>query len=388
LSPAAALPPSSFRAIALQFACFGVVAGLMGGAIPALQRQANADTGELGVGLALYMVAALAAMWAAGPLFSRFALRKLLIVAIPAQAALLVALETATGPTAMQAGLAAIGFAASIVDITMNAEVARQEAERGRPIFSFIHGTASLGFAVGGVSGSLVATAFGPWAVAAAGVAALGLGFAGIVGFLPDHPPPRPAEGRARRRGFGLQLSALFVILGLMLGVDIATEQTAQLWSGRMLEDLFPGIAMLSGLGTSVFFAFQALPRLAGDRVRARVDDRRLVRLSLALAAAGLAVVGLAPWLPGKLIGLAAVGFGTALVVPCGFAIGARARPQAPGAALSTLLVIAGIPRVVVPAGFGVVADLAGVAQAFFALGLIMAAMAGLAFSLQRLQNR
>ncbi|MBP0652068.1 MFS transporter, partial [Mycobacterium tuberculosis] len=73
-----------------------------------------------------------------------------------------------------------VGFAASLVDITMNAEVARQEAERGRPIFSFIHGTASLGFAVGGVSGSLVGTELGLKAVATFGVAALGLGLTAV----------------------------------------------------------------------------------------------------------------------------------------------------------------------------------------------------------------
>ncbi|MBP0650387.1 hypothetical protein J8J40_25400, partial [Mycobacterium tuberculosis] len=82
-----------FVAVAAQFACFGVTAGLMGGAIPALQRQAGADTGELGVALTLYMVAALAAMWAAGPLLARFAPRRILIIAIPVQAAVLVILE-------------------------------------------------------------------------------------------------------------------------------------------------------------------------------------------------------------------------------------------------------------------------------------------------------
>ena len=58
------------------------------------------------------------------------------------------------------------------------------------------------------------------------------------------------------------------------------------------------------------------------------------------------------------------------------------------GVALSTLLVVAGVPRVLVPAAFGVIADTASVATAFFCLGLIMAAMAGLALTLQRLQNR
>jgi MFS family permease len=391
---ATAVPPAAgaapFRAIAVMFAAFGVTAGLMGGAIPALQRQASADTGQLGIGLTLYMVAALAAMWGAGRLLARFAPRRILILTIPLQAALFVILMNVTSPTAMMAALMLAGFAFSLVDITMNAEVARQEAELGRPIFSFIHGTASLGFAVGGVSGSLVATELGLKAVATFGVGALGLGLAAVALYVAEHTPlpaAKTAEPK-RRRGLGLELSALFVILGTMLGVDIATEQTAQLWSGRMLEDLFPGIATLSGLGTTFFFTFQAMPRLAGDLVRRRVDDRRLVLISLTLAAAGLLVVGLVPWLPGKLAGLAAVGFGTALVVPCSFAVGAAARPHAPGVALSTLLVVAGVPRVLVPAAFGVIADTASVATAFFCLGLIMAAMAGLALTLQRLQNR
>lgn len=388
-SAPAAVAPGPFRAIALQFAAFGIAAGLMGGAIPALQRQAGADTAQLGIGLTAFMVASLVAMASSGPLLGRFAPRRILILALPLQAALLVILENAGSPQAMMLALAAFGFATSLVDITMNAEVARQEAERGRPIFSFIHGTASLGFAVGAVSGSIVATTFGLKAVATLGAGALGLGLVAVTLFLVDHTPVRPAVSVARvRRRFPLELSALFVILGVMLGVDIATEQTAQLWSGRMLEDLFPGIATLSGLGTTFFYTAQALPRLGGDLVRRRVDDRRLVLVSLALAAAGLIGVGLVPWLPGKFIALACVGFGTALVVPCSFAIGAAARPHAPGVALSTLLVVAGLPRVIVPAGFGVIADVAGVAQAFFALGLVMAAMAGLALSLQRLQNR
>jgi MFS family permease len=387
-----AIPTAPFAAIALQFACFGLGCGLMGGAIPALQRQAGIGTAELGVALTLYMVSALVAMWIAGRLLARLAPRRILVVMLPFQAAALVVLENATGYVGVLVGMAAFALSLSIVDITMNAEVARQEAERGRPIFSFIHGTASVGFAIGLVSGSIVAHGLGLKAVATFGVAAFGLGLAAVALFVHDHPPrpaaERPAGGGGRAGRFGLDLSLLFLVLGGILGVDIATENTAQLWSGRMIEDLFPGFALLSGLGGTFFYAAQAVPRLAGDLVRRRVDDRRLVLASLTLAAFGLLVVGSVPWLPGKLVGLALVGVGTALVVPCSFAIASAARPSAPGEALSTLLVVAGVPRVLVPAGFAAIADASSVAAAFFALGVVMAAMAVLALGLRRLQNR
>ena len=103
------------------------------------------------------------------------------------------------------------------------------------------------------------------------------------------------------------------LLLGTVLGLGIAAEITAAMWSSRYLAEQAAQLAAFAGAGAAFFTGSQALVRFFGDPLRRRFGDHRLVSVSLAVAACGFGFVGLVD------------GFGPALF---GFAFFAGFRPK------------------------------------------------------------
>jgi hypothetical protein len=121
--------------------------------------------------------------------------------------------------------------------------------------------------------------------------------------------------------------------LGVLLGVSIAAEMTASVWSTLLLREEAPKLAASSGLGVAFFSACQAALRFNADAIRLRVSDLRIIIASFAIAAAGFALVSVQESFAASVAGFALTGVGTGPVVPCGFAMMA-ARESAAGPAV------------------------------------------------------
>ena len=77
----------------------------------------------------------------------------------------------------------------------------------------------------------------------------------------------------------------------MVVGVSIAAELAASVWSTLLLREEAPRLAAISGLGAAFFSACQAALRFNVDAIRLRVSDLRLITVSFAIAAAGFALV-------------------------------------------------------------------------------------------------
>lgn len=164
--------------------------------------------------------------------------------------------------------------------------------------------------------------------------------------------------------------------------MSIACETAALAWSPALLSSEAPSLAAFAGLGGAFFSGCQALLRLNADGVRARLDDRNLMALSLMIAAAGLALVALPFGFTGGVLGFAVVGFGTGAVVPCGFAL-AGTRPGVSAAASISAVAFFGVfARAPAPLAIGFIADAFSLPVAFAALAalLVVAAAAVVLF--------
>ena len=176
-------------------------------------------------------------------------------------------------------------------------------------------------------------------------------------------------------------------VLGTVLGITIAAEVTAQMWSARFLQQQSAQLAALAGAGAALFSGCQSMLRLMGDALRQRVGDGRLITVSLLVAALGFATVAAAgvpwPWLSAlhgfgpAVAGFALVGLGTACVVPCLFALIARQAPDRAAAALGTASLVAGLIRLPAPLLLGWVVSLWSDAAGFagMALALLLGAL-------------
>ncbi|MDZ7813300.1 MAG: hypothetical protein U5L74_09345, partial [Ideonella sp.] len=150
-----------------------------------------------------------------------------------------VALFAAGSPLALTVSLIALGVTAGTVDLAMNTDGTALEREAGRPVLIRMHAAASGAFALGAISGSVVASQFG--ALACAGLAVLSI--APVVWALTLIPPrvvvvqgsSSPSAGGVAVAPPRTHLGLPVLLLGVVLGVCIAAEITAQMWSAQFL---------------------------------------------------------------------------------------------------------------------------------------------------------
>jgi hypothetical protein len=301
------------------------------------------------------------------------------LFSLPAQVVCYAALFFAGSPLALTLALLAAGAAAGCLDLAMNAESTTVERSLGRPVVLSMHAAASAGFAIGALGGSLISTSIGP-AACLLPVLLIVLPVAWAVSRLP--PPPHDAALPETRGGTGhvRGLAALWrsvAWLGIVLGVCIAAEMAAQMWSARFLVRQAEDLAAFAGAGAAFFAACQVVVRLTGDPLRRRFGDPRMIVGSLLLAALGFVTVALSPLFSVSLIGFALVGLGTGCVVPCCFALIARRDPARGAAALGVASLTAGLIRLPAPLYLGFVAAAFSDAVAFagIAVALVFAAL-------------
>ena len=384
LAATAAAKPQSLlttprAAVATVFFVLGLGLGLWSGASASILQGVGMSAPVFGVAMTLFAIVYLAAM-SSGGLFSRlFTLRQLLL-ALPlflgaATAGLLLAPSTPL----VFAGLVAFGGFAGLLDVTMNAEGTRVEHDLKRAVLAGFHACASCGLSVGAILGSLIAVDLGEWVSAvlafAASAFATGVIFVATPDRGLDHAGATPADG-------AVLFTRTLVVIGLVVGVSIAGEVAAMTWSATLLQHEAPKLAAIAGLGAGFFAGCQALVRFFVDRPRRVFGDRRMIVVSLGVAALGFLVVAVDLGFAGSVVGFAIIGFGAGAVVPCGFALAVKRSTFSHSAALSTVALFTAVPRIPAPLSMGAIANYVSVAAAFglFAALLALATVAMFVF--------
>jgi len=368
-------------ATAVMFFALGIALGFWSGASATIVARVGIGDLTYGVALTLFTGAYLAAMSSAGAIAHRFTLKRALIAAAiaagPMLAALLLA-ENVVGYFTLQAGF---GFLCGLVDLTMNATGARIERSLAKPILASLHGSASAGVAVGAAVGGVLVVSAAPWLSCILVIAALWAAAATVAYAIPaDRGDPVGAVTAPR----GALMSRTLVVIGLVIGVSIACESAAMAWSALVLRQEAPQWAALAGLGASFFAGCQACLRFNADRLRARVADRRLIQISLAVAALGFLLVAARLGFAVSVAGFAVIGFGTGAVVPCGFALAASRPGVSAAVGLSTAAFFGAFARVPAPLVTGAVAQALSLSGAFALFALLLAAAVAATAGLER----
>jgi hypothetical protein len=362
--------------IGLTFAIFGVGTGLWMGASAALISRSGVGDAVFGSALTAFTIVYMFAMSMVSTLARWAGVKRVIVGAALGVCPTLALLLLAASSVQLIAGLILYGFAGGVLDSAMNAEAAALERALRVPIIARFHGLASVGAALGAILGSAVVGGPAPWIGAALGVALYFLA-AVAVGVTPA------VEARKFAVGVGefpaRVLTRSLVVIGLVAGIDIACETAAMTWSPPLLSSEAPSLAPIVGLGGAFFAGCQAILRLNADRLRAHIDDRSLIAISLAVAATGFLIVALPLGFAGSVVGFALFGFGAGAIVPCSFAL-AGTRPGVSAAASISAVAFFGLfPRVPTPFLIGVVASEFSLSAAFLALAaLLMTALAAM----------
>jgi hypothetical protein len=361
-------------AVAAMFFAFGVGVGLWGGASGAILTRAGVDAATFGVLLTVYTGAYLIAMSAGGAVAHRFGVGQALSVSAIIFGAALCALLNASSEAWVAIALIVSGFIGGVVDLLMNAEGARIERRLGRPILARLHAAASAGMAFGAILGSLIVVGPAPWAAGI--VAALGLAGAGVA-YHRAAGTDRPASAGVGSVGrSGLSFAPALIGLGVAVGVSIAAELAASVWSSLLLREEAPRLAAISGLGAAFFSACQAALRFNVDAIRLRVSDLRIIIASFAIAAAGFGLVSVQAGFAASVAGFALIGVGTGPIVPCSFALAARQAAAGPAVGLASASLFSALTRLPAPLATGAIAQALSLSAAFAAFALALVATA------------
>lgn len=355
----------------LVFLCFGAAIGTLAGSIPAIMRNAGIDAETVGFGLTLSTLMTVTAMSAGGQLARWASNRAILLWTLPLFAVALMAFLTAQSPLWFYLAIVPMGLAFGITDLFMNAEAVAVEHDMRRPVFMTFHGGVSAGVAAMSVTASWLSTSAGGWAT---GLLASVL-FAMAWLMVRRHVAPRAlARGRAARLS-GLPHKGPLMLLGIAAGLIIAAETAALLWSAKLLDELAPALAAIAGLGAAFFGLCNAAVRFPGDRLRAMAGDMPLLIASLAVSILGFGALSQTQGFAASVAAFAAVGLGTALLIPCIFAMGASYVPENRAGALSFISLLTALPRILAPAAMGMVSAGLGTSFAFglVSLGLVAA---------------
>lgn len=357
--------------LTLVFTTFGAAIGALAGSMPSVMRNAGLDADVFGLGLTLSTFLTVTAMSLGGQIARVASNRRVLLFVVPSFALTLFLYLTAQSALWFFLAIPAMGLCFGLTDLFMNAEAVALEHDLRRPIFMSFHGGVSAGVGVMAVASSILSVQIGTWSVGIAMVFLFALCWLAIYRAI---PPRVLAQGKAARMAT-LPNKVPLMLLGIAAGLIIAAETAALLWSAKLLDELAPSLAALSGLGAAFFGLCNAAVRFPGDRMRQLVGDIPLMVGSLIVSIIGFVTLGLSQNYVVSVMAFAAMGFGLALLIPSIFAQSARLAPLNGAGALGFVSFLTFIPRVFGPVLFGfVVLDL-GISVAFgvVSVGLVAA---------------
>jgi predicted MFS family arabinose efflux permease len=150
------------------------------------------------------------------------------------------------------------------------------------------------------------------------------------------HPQQPAAEGEAGPAHFAWPRGLLLVI-GLLIFAGMTAEGVMFDWCVLYLNQEVGMPQAQAAVGYAVFSGAMALARFGGDALRARFDERLLLRCGGGLAAAAMAVVLLSGHPVVAMIGFALVGAGLAPVVPILFNAATRVPGTSRAAAIASV---------------------------------------------------
>jgi len=366
-------------AVAVMFLVNGFIMGSWAPQIPLLLPRHGLTAFGLGLLILGLGLGAVAAMALAGGLIARFGSRVVLRSFAVAASGTLAAVVLA--PTLALLALAMVGMGGLIgcMDVAMNANAVEVERRLGRAIMSSSHGFWSLGGFLGGSLGGVLIAALGSGGhalvVSAVALALVGLAAPHLRGAPPVPRHPAAAGGVLAHwpRGGAIYL------LGLMALGAMVPEGAVLDWSALYLARELGSPMAASGLAFAGFAAAMAVMRFAGDHLRGRHGAVATLRVSGAVAAAGLLAASLAPTAPLAIAGFALAGLGIANMVPIILSAAGNHPGLGAGVGISVVTMMGYSGILVAPASIGLVADHIGFRLTYAVLALVLIGVAALA---------
>jgi predicted MFS family arabinose efflux permease len=365
------------RADRLQFASLGLVGGAWGVHIPSLKSRHGLDEASLSLVLLTIAAGAIVSLLTAGRIVGRVGARRTAMLAAATMCAMLGTVLLWPTLAWLLPAMLVFGAAMSLFDVAINAEGTALEVMSGRAVMGGLHGM----FSLGGMAGAALAAFLlrqgvaPPVQLACIGAGVLALSLAASRRMLDAHP-----ESDEPQAHFVWPRGALLLI-GLLIFAGMMAEGVMYDWCVLYLSQELGMPQAQAGLGFAVFSLAMALARFGGDTLRARYDERRLLRAGALIAAVAMALVLLLRHPGVALVGYLFVGIGLALVVPILFTAATHVPGTSRAAAIAAVSSVGYAGFLVGPPLIGFVAQASSLS---WAMGLVVVAALVLAMGARR----
>jgi MFS family permease len=318
------------------FFIFALSMGALLSRLPDLQRQLNLTEGELGLTLIFMSVGALTSLTFASPLIVKLGARTTAFISVLVPSLIYTAIPFMPSAYFVAPLFYVAGLFAGALEINVNYETDKLEAQLGYRIMNRAHGMWSLGFFVtafisAGVRQLGVDITWHMVAMLVVVVVAALIVFPGIT-----TAPARPEshEGETPRIAFPtIGLLALCLIGAAPLLVEGAGID----WSAIYMRDTFEVAPFVGGLSVTLFSLFMAIARLSIDPVVDRYSPRAVATTLLVVAAAGVIMVATAPHPYVALAGFSLMGVGCSAVYPLAVSAAAQRTDRPPAVNVAAL---------------------------------------------------
>jgi fucose permease len=365
-------------AVGAMFFANGFLTGAWAPQIPVFLTRLEISEFTLGLLILVFGLGALTAMPWCGYLLHRFGSRSVLRVFAVACAFALLMVALAGNVWLAAVAMFLFGGLIGGMDVAMNAGAVAVEEKLGRAVMSSSHGFWSLGGFVGGATGGYAIAAFGHLAHAGMVTAVTFV----IVAVAATQLVADTRHEATRTEPYRLPRSLAVYLTGVIALFSMIPEGAVLDWAALYLRQELDSDIATAGFAYAAFSATMAAMRFLGDGVRNRFGAVATLRVSALVAAAGMAVAGLAPnqWV--AVAAFAICGLGTANMVPIAFSAAGNHPGTSAGAGLSTVTLMGYSGILVAPSAIGFVGGQTGFAPVFLVLAgllLVVALMAGIA---------
>ncbi|MEW2273426.1 MFS transporter [Streptomyces griseofuscus] len=236
---------------------------------------------------------------------------------------------------AVAVALGVFGLSVGMLDASMNMLGVSLQRSYGRSIMLSFHAAYSLG----GIVGASLAWAGAHWQLA------LWVSYLPVVAVLLPatlvgsrwYVDGDAAAPVAQGSGGGGVVFKLLLPLCLVMTLAYIGDSTVSNWSAKYLKDVLGSSEQLATVPYNVYMVTTLVGRALGDFGVRRFGAAAVVRLGALVAAAGFAVVAVAPGAWVGMLGFTLLGLGLCVLVPQTFAAAGRLFPGASDAAVARL---------------------------------------------------
>ncbi|MEO7224225.1 MAG: MFS transporter [Devosia sp.] len=347
------------------FACFFLFAlalGAMLARLPDIQEHLGLDKAQLGLMLIGMAIGSLVSLSIGAQWVDRMGARLTAFATVLGTAFCFALVPWLPNAYLVFATLFVAGALAGLLEINLNLEADRIEAQSGTRVMNRAHGMWSLGFFVTALIAAGVRQAGIPVTVHTG--AAFAIVIVACLVLLPamtnaphrtDAKPHEEGEHRIALPNLGL---LPLCIIGM---AAFLVEGTGIDWSVIYMRDTFEIAPFIAGLSLTAFTGLMTVGRLFADPLVERFGPRAVATTLLAIAALGSLIIGIAPHPYIAIAGFGMIGLGCSCVYPLAVSAAAQRTDRPSAVNVAALAQVSIVVFFLGPPLLGVVAEYFGI---------------------------